>query len=353
MRSHCVNKNNQKLKITAHQIKKLVNEVSHVIIVSHENPDGDAIGSSLALARFLQLQGKEVTIALPGRFPAYYQWMYGADKIRYYSKDQDYIDDILKKADTLFALDISNLSRTGKMAEELGKFTGTKVLIDHHINPNHDEFSHVFSDVTVSSTSELIYHLIDMMELTDSIDEQMAASLYVGIMTDTGSFSFNCNSPLTYEVTAKLVHTGILPDRIHKLVYDNNNENRIRLLGYALEKMVVLPEFHTAYISLDKEELKRSKSQTGDTEGIVNFALSIRGIVLAAFFSVRDGEVKISFRSKGNFSVNDFARNHFNGGGHLNAAGGSFKGDIKDAVKSFVDTLPDYQIELSKHNEGF
>ncbi|MFO7723435.1 MAG: bifunctional oligoribonuclease/PAP phosphatase NrnA [Bacteroidales bacterium] len=341
------------MKITAQQIKKLVEKVSQVIIVSHENPDGDAIGSSLALGRFLQLLGKEVTIALPGPFPTYYQWMSGSDKIVYYAKDQEYITNVLIRSDTLFAVDISTLSRTGKMAETLSQFKGTRVLIDHHIHPCHDEFDHVFSDVTVSSTSELIYHLIDMMGLTDKIDEQMAEALYVGIMTDTGSYSFNCNSPMTYDVTAQLVRKGILPDRIHKLVYDNNTENRIRLLGYALEKMVVLPEFHTAYIALDRDELLRNKSQIGDTEGIVNFALSIKGVVLAAFFSLRDGEIKISFRSKGRFSVNDFAKNHFNGGGHLNAAGGSFKGKIKDAVKAFVDTLPDYQKELSKHNEGF
>jgi bifunctional oligoribonuclease and PAP phosphatase NrnA len=348
-----VNKNNQKLKITAQKIKKLVDKTSTVIIVSHENPDGDAIGSSLALARYLELLGKEVTIAMPGHFPAYYHWMKGSDKIKYYTDNQTDIHHVLNMADTLFAVDISSLSRTGRMYSAVSEFKGTKVLIDHHINPNAEEFDYLFSDVTVSSTSELIYHLIDMMGSTQMIDVQMAEALYVGIMTDTGSFSFNCNSPLTYEVTAKLIQKGVLPDRIHKLVYDNNTENRIRLLGYALDKMVVLPQYHTAYIALDKDELLKNRSQTGDTEGIVNFALSIKDVVLAAFFSLRDGEIKISFRSKGRFSVNEFARRHFNGGGHLNAAGGTFKGSINEAVKAFIETLPDYQKELSKYNEGF
>jgi bifunctional oligoribonuclease and PAP phosphatase NrnA len=341
------------LKATANQIKKIFQDTQEVTIVSHENPDGDAIGSAIAMANFLKRSGKLVHIWMPGRFPSYYRWMKGADKIKFYSENQIDIIEDLKNSDTLIAVDISTFGRTGKMAESLRSFQGKRILIDHHIHPETKEFDQLFSDTTVSSTCELIYHLISLIGASDLIDIHTAEALYVGIMTDTGSFSFNCNSPVTYEVTAKLVHLGISPDRIHKLVYDNNKENRIRLLGYALQKMKVIPEYHTAYISLGKDELETRSSQAGDTEGIVNFALSIRHIVLAAFFSVRDGEVKISFRSKGRFSVNDFAQKHFNGGGHFNAAGGSFTGTIDDAVTMFESLLPTYQSELQKHNEGY
>jgi phosphoesterase RecJ-like protein len=239
------------------------------------------------------------------------------------------------------------------MAKVFEGFSGTRVLIDHHIDPDVNEFDFLFSDVTVSSTCELIFHLIVMAGLEQHIDYAIAEALYVGIMTDTGSFSFNCNMPATYEVVASLVRKGISTDRIHKLVYDTNHEGRIRLLGYALQKMKILKELHTAYISLDREELQAAGSQPGDTEGIVNFALSVKNVVLAAFFSMRDGEVKISFRSKGNFSVNDFAKNHFNGGGHFNAAGGSFKGTVSEAVAHFEAVLPAYKTALHTCNETF
>ncbi len=333
------------------QLKSFLQEAGSAVIVSHENPDGDAIGSAIALARMLKELNIESKVWLPGRFPAYYRWMSGSDDISYYSENKNDIVDHLKNADLLFALDLSSVSRTGKMSETLSHFQGKRVLIDHHINPSYDEFDLVFSDITVSSTCELLFHLLDLLGILPKMTKEVAEALYVGIMTDTGSFSFNCNSPVTYEVVAHLVKTGVSPDRIHKMVYDNNHENRIRLLGYALQKMKVLPQHHTAYISLDKAELKKAGSQPGDTEGIVNFALSIKNIVLAAFFSVREGEIKVSFRSKGNFSVNDFARKHFNGGGHYNAAGGSFSGTIEEAVKRFESILPEYVHELAACNE--
>lgn len=337
----------------AQQIKNLIDQSEKFIIVSHENPDGDAIGSAIALSRYLTLIGKKPVIWFPGRFPAYYRWMTGSGNIRYYADSKDDMLSDLKTSDALFAVDISCLSRTGIMHDPLTKFNGKRVLIDHHINPDTEVFDLIFSDVTVSSTCELIYHLIRLIDDVKSIDCVMAEALYVGIMTDTGSFSFNCNLPETYEIVAGLIRIGISPDRIHKLVYDNNSEHRIRLLGLALQKMKIIHEYKAAYISLNSDELKQMKSQPGDTEGIVNFALSIKGIVLAAFFSVRDNEVKISFRSKGRFSVNDFARNHFNGGGHLNAAGGTFSGSVESAVEIFESLLPIYKNELSSHDEGY
>jgi len=339
------------VKFDIQKLNSLIRNAGSAIIVSHENPDGDAIGSAIALSQILQQMGLSSTIWFPGRFPSYYRWMNGSDKIMYYSENEDLIVNYLNNSHLLFAVDISTLSRTGKMHNALAEFKGKRVLIDHHIDPAESEFDLLFSDVTVSSTSELLYHLFLMMELQPEITRSIAEALYVGIMTDTGSFSFNCNSPVTYEVVAALVKLGASPDRIHKLVYDNNHENRIRLLGYALQKMTVINKFHTAFISLDRNELEKAGSQPGDTEGIVNFALSLKNIVLAAFFSVREGEVKISFRSKGKFSVNEFARKHFNGGGHYNAAGGSFKGTIEEAVARFESILPEYQLELAMCNE--
>lgn len=341
------------MKRLAGKILQLIEDSSNIIIVSHENPDGDAIGSTLAFSHFLNNIGKKNEIWLPGHFPDYYRWMRGSDKIRYYTGNQKELTDDLNKFDLLIAMDISTLIRTGKMNNALERLKiKRKILIDHHIDPDEKAFDVVLSDVSVSSTCELLYHFFNVIEVKGIINELIAESLYVGIMTDTGSFSFNCNSPITYEVTASLIHKGISPVRIHKLVYDNNSESRIRLLGYALQKMKVLPEYHTAYISLDKTELEKLRSRPGDTEGIVNFALSIKGIVLAAFFSWRDKEIKISFRSKGNFSVNDFARDHFNGGGHHNAAGGTFnKGTIDDAVKFMESLLPKYKKQLSQTDE--
>ena len=340
-------------KTISERIKKLIDKSDNILIVSHENPDGDAIGSSIALARFLQLSGKEVVIWMPGRFPDYYKWMKGADEILYYNGNKSNMLEDLNKTDCLIAVDLSSLSRTGKMNEVLKSYNGSKVLFDHHIDPDKEYFDLVLSDVTVSSTSELIYHFISLIGMENYIDDVISEALYVGIMTDTGSFSFNCNSPVTYEIVAKLIHKGISPDRIHKLVYDNNSESRIRMLGYSLQKMKYLPDYHTAYIALDREELRMLKSNPGDTEGIVNFALSIKGVVLAAFFSIREGEVKISFRSKGNFSVNDFAREHFNGGGHRNAAGGSYPDSVLKAVVHFESLLPLYKNELNNNDEGF
>lgn len=336
------------MKSNCKALEKLLTTHERLMIVSHENPDGDAVGSALALKLMLQKLGKDASVWLPGRFPTYYKWLFSSNTIRYFSEQSDAFLHELSEAEVLIGVDLSSLSRTGKMAPHLTGFAGKRVLIDHHIDPEESEFTVVFSDVTVSSTSELIYHIMETLGWDQQIDRPIAEALYTGIMTDTGSFSFNCNSPKTYEVTGHLIRNGVIPDRVHKLVYDNNTESRIRLLGYALHKMKVMPELRTAYIALDKDELERNRSQVGDTEGIVNFALSIRGIILAAFFSIRDGEVKISFRSKGNFSVNELAKRHFNGGGHRNAAGGSFKGSLKQAVELFESLLPDYKTELER-----
>ncbi len=336
------------MKSNSKAFEKVLAKTGPIVIVSHENPDGDAVGSALALQIFLQKIGKEVSVWLPGRFPSYYRWLKSSDAVGFYTEKPEEFLQNLSKASLLIAVDLSTLSRTGKMYQHLKDFPGTRVLIDHHINPAEAEFDLVFSDVTVSSTSELIYHLLEMMGLEVHFSTDIAEALYTGIMTDTGSFSFNCNSQKTYEVVGHLIRHGVVADRVHKLVYDNNTESRIRLLGYALHKMKVLPELRTAYIALDKAELAANRSQVGDTEGIVNFALSIRGIVLAAFFSIRDGEVKISFRSKGSFSVNEFASKHFSGGGHYNAAGGSYNGPLEEAVRLFESLLPGYKNELER-----
>ncbi len=341
-------KNTKILKSNCKALEKLLTAHTRLMIVSHENPDGDAVGSALALKLMLHRLGKEASVWLPGRFPAYYRWLSSSDTIRYLSEQPEAFLKELAETEVLIGVDLSSLSRTGKMAIHFTGFTGKRVLIDHHIDPEESEFNLVFSDVTVSSTSELICHIFEALGWDKHMDRPVAEALYTGIMTDTGSFSFNCNSPKTYEVTGKLIHNGVVPDRVHKLVYDNNTEGRIRLLGYALHKMQVLHDFRTAFIALDKDELEKNRSQVGDTEGIVNFALSIKGIILAAFFSIRDGEVKISFRSKGTFSVNEFARRHFNGGGHRNAAGGSFNGSLKQAVELFESLLPEYKTELER-----
>lgn len=323
-----------------------------VIIVSHENPDGDAVGSIIALQWLLSAMGKEPTMWLPEAFPDYYGWLLGSREIRLYSdKNRAAFIEDLENAGALYFVDLASISRTGGMAPLLQKFSGDKILIDHHLVPNNNDFSLVISDTTVSSTTELIYWIIDYFAMEKKIPVSIAEALYVGLITDTGSFSYNCNSSLPYEMAAGLMHIGIDPTRINQLIYGQNSEARLKLIGYALHsKLKVLKQYRTAYISLSEEEMLMYSKNPGDTEGLVNYALSVKGVEMAALFTLRRGEVRISFRSKSSFPVNIFARDHFNGGGHKNAAGGRWQGSIDEAVASFLALLPQYEKEIKVNN---
>jgi phosphoesterase RecJ-like protein len=245
-------------------------------------------------------------------------------------------------ADAIISVDYNSLDRLNSASAAAKESKAIKILIDHHKNPA-AHYDYLISRVGISSTAELIYEIIAAFGDTDRITRDIAECIYAGIVTDTGSFSYSCNSVRTYEIVADLFRREIDGEHIHRLIYDTYSENRLRLLGFALsDRLVVLSDCNTAYIALSREDLQRFDYQVGDTEGVVNYALSISGINLAALFTERDGTVRISFRSKGHFKVDELARDHFNGGGHANAAGATSYDSLEDTVKRFRDALPGY-----------
>ena len=314
----------------------------NIIITTHYNPDGDAIGSSLALYLILRRLGYNVSVIAPNDYPNFLKWLPGTENINIYENNDVICDSLIRKADMIFCLDYNALNRVKLFSDKLLDSKAIKILIDHHIDPS-DEFDFVHSRISISSTCELLYEFITGLGYNNLIDKDIAECLYVGIMTDTGSFSFACNFSQTYEITASLIKQGIDAEQIHRAVYDTYSENRMRLLGYCLsERLMVNHKYKTAYIWLTQHDLARFNHQVGDTEGVVNYALSIKGITLAVLFTAQNDRIRISFRSKGEFSVNEFARKHYNGGGHRNAAGGdSFLG-IAETLQKFEELLPIY-----------
>ena len=329
-------------------LASLLTQKVQILITTHYNPDGDALGSSLAMGLYLEKKGFNVNVLVPNEYPGFLAWMPGSKQMVVYSREKERSDALLESADIIFCLDYNAFHRVNLFADELEKSKAIKVLIDHHLQPE-PQFDYMFSVVDTSSTAELVYDLICALGDNALIDRKMADCLYVGIMTDTGSFSFANNYPHTYEVVADLVRKGVDAAHVHRLVYDTYPEHRMRLLGYCLsERLTVLKEYASAYIFLTTEDMKNFKVKPGDTEGIVNYALSIKGISFAALFSEKDDRIRISFRSKGSFSVNEFARNHYEGGGHRNAAGGDSFLNMPETIERFRQLLTNYQEELKK-----
>lgn len=334
--------NSQQIK----KLKELLSTPKNIIITAHKNPDGDAMGSALAMSNYLILKGHKTTVLVPNEIPDFLHWLPGNNKVLIYEEHQKKCKDVFKKADVIFCLDFNNLKRIDELGDLVRVSSAVKVLIDHHQQPE-DFAQFVFSDTNYDSTSHLIYDFIELLGDKNLINKSIANCLYTGIMTDTGSFRFPSTTAKTHLVTAALINAGAENAKVYDLIYDNNKENKIRLLGYCLsEKMKVLEEFDTAFISLTKEELSKYDYKSGDTEGVVNYALSLEGIKFAAFFSETEDEIRISFRSKGKFSVNNFARLHFNGGGHTNAAGGNADASMDETISKFISLLPQYRSEL-------
>lgn len=333
------------------KLKELLAEPKKIVITTHRGPDGDAIGSSLALYNYLLKKGHQVQVVTPNDYPSFLHWMKGNAHVIQFTQEPEAAERLTLEADIIFCLDFNTLSRIDTFAPVVEQAKAFKVLIDHHQQP--DDFDFTLSDTSACSTAQLIYEFLDMFGEIAAIDQDIAECLYAGIMTDTGNFRFPSVTAKTHEIVAFLIGKGAQHDKVYDLVHDNNSVNRLKLLGYCLnEKLEVLPEYGTAIFSLTAEELNRFQYQKGDTEGVVNYALSIEGISIAAFFVERDGMVKISFRSKGDFSVNQLARDHFNGGGHINAAGGAFGTKVEEAIEKFKSILPDYQslLPINKNN---
>lgn len=331
------------------KFKALLKKSENIVIVTHYNPDGDAMGSSLALYNYLVKVGKNVSVITPNDYPEFLNWLPGNKKVIQFSTNPKKAGALVNKSDLIFTLDFNNYSRLEGLGELLKSSDAQKVIIDHHQQP--DNYATLYyHDVKACSTCELIYEFIVGLGGKKLIDKAIASCLYTGIMTDTGSFRFDSVTPTTHHILAHLLETGIVPSDIHSAIYDTYSESRVKLLGYCLtEKMVVIPEMQTAYMALSEKELQRFNNQKGDTEGIVNYPFSIKGITFSAFFTEAEGKIKISFRSKGKFDVNQFARKHFNGGGHINAAGGRGNtSNLQQTVEEFLALLPVYKKDILK-----
>lgn len=330
------------------QLKKELSTKKKIVIVTHKNPDGDAIGSSLALFIYLKKQGHNVQVIVPNEYPDFLKWMPQNESILIYEKHKTKANQIILKAELLFTLDFNAYARAGDMQEILEKATAPFVLIDHHQQPD-NYAKYTYSDTAICSTAQMVYHFIEFMDGLDVLDKEIATTIYTGIMTDTGSFRFRSTSSTTHRVVADLIDHGADNAFIHESVFDNNSAEKIKLLGVALRNLKIIPEYRTAYITLSQHELDANHFKKGDYEGFVNYALSVENVILAAIFveSKEDGLIKISFRSKGRFSVNRFARNHFEGGGHDNASGGKSNRSLEDTISYFISKLHAYKKELT------
>lgn len=329
------------------KLKNLLLGFKQIVITTHRGPDGDAMGSSLSLFHLLKQLGHHVTIVTPNEYASFLHWMPGNDEVLVYLNDEDKAKDITKKADLIFMLDFSQLSRLSEFADTVQASNATKILIDHHQDPDVCIADIIFSDTSACSTSQIVYEIFESVDLKWNINQQIAECLYVGIMTDTGSFKFPNTNAKTHRIIADLILAGADNSKIHDLVYDNSSENRMRLLGYCLkEKLLLYPENNSAIISLDAEELDKFGFQNGDTEGFVNYALAIKGIKFATFITEKEGIVKLSLRSKGNFKVNKIAEQYFSGGGHINASGGISHLSVSKTINLVERIINDYKKQL-------
>ncbi len=338
------------MKIENHKIEQLRElleiKPQNIVIVGHANPDGDAIGSSMAWGGILESKGHNVTYVVPNKFPYFLSWIHGADKIHIYKdKTSNKIDTLIADADLIFCMDFNSIARIEALGEAINSNSSAKrILIDHHLNPASD-YTLMFSYPESSSTSFLVYTIISKLYDTDIISTEIAEAIYVGIMTDTGNFSFSNLTPELFKSVAKLVELGINIPKINTLVYNGYSADRVKLLGYALGtkmQLIQVGDFEAAYISLSEEEMRNHNFQVGDSEGFVNYPLSIKGVSLSAMFSQTRQFIRISLRSRGDVDVNLFAKKYFEGGGHKNAAGGKSMKGLDETIAYFKDAIKEY-----------
>ncbi len=331
------------------QIMQAINEAEQIVITTHLSPDGDAIGSSLALYHFVKKQGKQARIIVPNSFPHFLKWMKGAGDISVAEYNPEAARHILFHADLIFSLDYNIHKRIGLMAPMLEASPATKILIDHHLLPGNG-FDIVASHPDISSTSELIFRLLFQAGEYEVMSKTEAECIYCGMMTDTGGFTYNSSDPEIFEIISLLLRKEINKDAIYSKVFHNYSAERFRLLGFTLSKrMEVYPDLHAALIWLSKEDQAQFQFNKGDTEGFVNYPLSIKGIIFSTFIREDEGLIKLSFRSQQSFPCNEFASDFFNGGGHLNASGGEFYGSLEMALQRFTEGLEKYE-ELLKQS---
>jgi phosphoesterase RecJ-like protein len=320
--------------------KSFLSSPRKIVITTHHKPDADALGSSLALYNYLVKKGHDVQVISPTDYPRFLSWMAGNDHVMVFEGHEKEAAMLIAEADLIACLDFSAISRINDMGPLVLDSAAKILMMDHHPDPeNFADF--VWHDTTAASTAELIFELITYLGDENLIDAEIGACIYAGIMTDTGSFKHPNTTQKVHLITAELIGKGVDTNAVARAIYDTNTESRLRLMGFALsERLVVLPEYKTAYITLSAEDLERFHAQTGDTEGLVNYALSIDGIEMAAIIVDRTKLIKMSFRSVGDLSVNAFARAHFHGGGHKNAAGGQSHDTLEATVEKFLSLLP-------------
>lgn len=326
-------------------IQLLLSTPKKITIIPHRGPDGDAMGSTLALYHFLIKNNHYPTVISPNEFPDFLAWMPGSETVKIYEKDKEICTNILEESELIFTLDFNALHRVGEMEKVLEKLTATFIMIDHHQWPD-NYATYTYSDVAFGSTCEMIYNFISFLDKKQYLDKTIATCIYTGILTDSGSFRFPKTTGTTHRIIAELIDLGVENTLIPNLLFDNSSYNRLQLLGRALQNMKVMMDHKTSYTSLTQEELNSFDYVKGDTEGIVNYGLSIKGIVFTAIFieNKEEGIIKISFRSQGNFDVNQFARDHFQGGGHINAAGGKSEVSMEETLHKFESLVQKLEI---------
>ena len=337
------------ISINIRDLKTQLQNSKKIIVIPHKNPDGDAIGSCVAINELLKSLGHKSSIISPNNFPDFLKWMDKEHEINIYENNPELYNNEILSSDIIFTLDFNSLSRIGSMREIVNDSNALKIMIDHHQNPE-NYANYTYSDVNMSSTCEMVFHFIAELSLNDKINSKIASALYTGIMTDTGSFKFPLTTSVTHKVVSDLIKKGANGSEINNLVYDNNSYDKLLLLSHTLSNMIVDTQHKTAYMYLTQQSLNKYNFKKGDTEGFVNYGLTIKGVKFAAIFIENEAEkiIKISLRSKGNFNVNEFSRDNFNGGGHINAAGGYSKENLKDTVSKFKKLLPQYKTKLSK-----
>ena len=323
-------------------IQKLLIPGNKIVIITHYNPDGDAIGSSLGLKHFLNQKGLEADVIVPNDFPKFLKWMPDSKKIIIADYKRKVAGEAIYNADVIFILDFNASHRSGNLVGPwIEKSKAKKILIDHHQQP--EDFDFVYSDVKVPATSQMIYHFIDALNDTELVNQDIAECLYTGIMTDTGGFRFRSTSATTHRIVANLIEKGADPAMITSNTWDTNTVSRLHLLALILGRIEVVKDGKVAILWLKRDELKEFGFQKGDTEGFVNYGLSIMGTQVSAFFmeDLYEDFIKISFRSKDDVDVNQFSRKYFNGGGHINAAGGKYMKSIEKTIEDFKEKIED------------
>lgn len=326
-----------------HKVEKELDRADKIVIVVHVSPDGDAIGSALGLWHYLMTIEKEPVVIVPNQFPDFLKWMPGSNRIMIYEGNEAECETVFAEAELIFTLDFNTPSRMANMEKAVMDAPAPKILVDHHLYPG-DYPKVKISYPEISSTSELIFRLICRLGDFSKINLAGAECIYTGMMTDTGGFTYNSNKPEIYTIIYELIKIGVDKDAIYRKVFNTYSADRMRLMGYVLyQKMKVYPEYQTALITLDAAELEKFNYQNGDSEGLVNMPLSIAGVVFSVFMREDSDKIKISLRSQGTFPANKVSADLFNGGGHLNAAGGESYTTMAEAVRKFEDALPDYK----------